>query len=116
MAADLGLVEAMNNYGLLLEKDSKIEEAVYYFKMAADKGSTFSMLNYARHISDPQKVAHYYKLAADKGNEIAMYNFALALLNGFGVPADKNEAIRYLKLSIDKKKFKSNGQIRINSH
>lgn len=50
IAADIGSVDAMHFYPILLEKcedQTKNDEIVKYHKMAADKGNIFSMIEYS---------------------------------------------------------------------
>ena len=78
-------------------------------KMAADKGDSDAMVNYANMLRNgegvpvnQQEAVKYYKMAIDKGNSDAMNNYGLMLKNGEGVPVNHHEAIKYFKMAIDK--------------
>ena len=45
------------------------------------------------------EAARWLRLAAEEGNVYAQYYYAECCLDGDGVPADRNEAIRVLKLA-----------------
>lgn len=59
----------MYNYAQLILKDN-IDEAIKYFKIAADNGNVMSMYNYAVLIKKDNKsdAIHYFNLASSNGN------------------------------------------------
>ena len=46
-------------------------------------------------------------MAADKGNSDAMYNYATMLSDGEGIERNSSEAIKYYKMAVDKGNLKA---------
>ncbi|OHT09815.1 hypothetical protein TRFO_21077 [Tritrichomonas foetus] len=112
-AADLGELNAMNNFGVMLKQGVGIEKneklAVEYFKKAADKGNYNAMCNYATMLRDGCGIERnigeaikYYQMAIEKGSPNAMNCMALLYLTGNGVPKDKEKALQLSKQAMDK--------------
>ena len=95
------------------------EEAVRYFKIAADMDRVLCIYNYGHLLSCGESVeskkeaANYYNMSAGierdkekattniKMNADCMNHYVLILLKGNGVIIDKKEALKYIKMSID---------------
>lgn len=84
------------------------EEAIKYFKKAADKNDIDSIHFYSHCLRycdgiDINKVEaiKYYKIGASKGNFLSAYNCACMLYYGEGVDINKDEAFKYFKLVVD---------------
>ena len=112
MAADLGEVNAMNNYGAALKQGIGVEKneklALSYFKKAADLGHPTGMCNYANMLRDGCGIKQdlptaiqYYQKAIDKGSVNALNCLALLYLTGKGVTKDREKAIELSKQAMD---------------
>ena len=105
-----GNVEAMYKLGNLYYEGEGVnqnyEEAVKYFRMAANKGDAdaLDMLGdcYKNGEGVPQnyeEAVKYYKLAAEKKNKYSLNSLGLCYLNGTGVSKNYEEAKKYFKLA-----------------
>ena len=81
----------LNGIGVPVNK----EEAVIYYKMAADIGHIKSMVCYSTILYEgdgvpvnKEEAAKYIKMAADKGERKAMMTYSMLLVKGDGVPAN----------------------------
>ena len=115
-AADCGNTFAMCMYGVSLLHRNKNpedkEEAKKYFKSAADEGDPYGLQLYGNFLLDHnnsedsspinEEGAKYIKMAALKGNVDAISKYAILLLDGIGVPANKEKAIFYFKHGVTK--------------
>lgn len=70
MATDLGMVESMLNYALMLSNDEGVK-------------------------LDKKEASKYYKRASDNGQINSMYNYATMLRTGDGIGVNKKEASIY---------------------
>lgn len=93
-----------NGYGV--EQD--YNEALKYYRMAANKGSAMAQFNIADMyengigvVQNYSEAARWYKIAAQNGNSRAQYNLGLFYEIGLGVKEDFDEAMNYFKLSYE---------------
>jgi TPR repeat protein len=101
-ARQLALWGTKHKLGLGIPKSDT--EALRFFKMSADAGSTTGMFHYCFAILNTdrrQEGLAFLKQAADLGNRDALYNYALSLEQGWGGSPDLPGAMRYYKLSAD---------------
>ena len=90
------------------DKKGDYENAVKYYRIAADQGHMRAQFNLALCYEKGEGVAKdykeavkYYKLAADQGYAKAQNNLALCYDNGYGVAQDYKKAAIYYKLAAD---------------
>lgn len=85
------------------------EKAVYYYRLAADKGNvnaqfSLGILYYCGiGMKSPNKSAsfRYLKAAALNGHAKAQYCYGICLANGEGVKMNKTKAVRFFRLSAE---------------
>ena len=77
-AVTFGYAQSANRIGVLF-RDSDLEKAIYWYKIAADNGVSDSMYNLAKiyryedAVKDINKAIGWYEKAAEKGDADAMY-------------------------------------------
>ena len=111
--ADIGDVRAIFNYGMLLilmseGNHAKVNEAVKYIKIAADKDfseaifryGVFCVIGFGVPIND-EEGARYLKIAANRKYYYAAFMYGTMLRDGDGVPADGENAAKYIKMAAD---------------
>ena len=94
--AQQGFTMAEGKFGSVLRKSGS-EEAAYWLRRAADKGSTIAkfdigMIHYER--NEARESCHMMKQAGESGHAPAQFNRALCYFHGWGMPRDR-EAARY---------------------
>lgn len=111
---DNGNEKAFHEYAKILENEGKKQEALLFYKFAANKGNVDSMNKCGDMLYkgegteiDKKEAAHFYQLSADKGNDDSMYKYAYMLYNGDGIKVNKNESLRYHKKAIEKENIKA---------
>lgn len=111
---DNGNEKAFHEYAKILENEGKKQEALLFYKFAANKGNVDSMNKCGDMLYkgegteiDKKEAAHFYQLSADKGNDDSMYKYAYMLYNGDGIKVNKNESLRYYKKAIEKENIKA---------
>ena len=100
-AAMLGSSLGQYNYAVLLESKGDIEQAMKFYKMAADRNDPDAQLSYANLIAptDINQAAHYSHLSADLGNAKAQCLYGQLLYVGRGCETNKQLAKKYIELS-----------------
>jgi TPR repeat protein len=101
--------------GLIPYEDGRLlpqnlEEAVKWFKLAADQGSVEAQVSYARllysgngMIRDLQLAADYFEKAALQGNAAAQYIIAAMYEDGDHTEVDRVRAYAWLRLAAEQK-------------
>jgi len=91
-------------YFYFVEKD--YQEAVKYYRIAADQGHSFAQKNLGECyeygdgvFKDIMKAINYYRLSENQGNSFAQFNLGYCYESGEGVDQDIKKAIEYYKLS-----------------
>ena len=90
------MIGYMYQYGNGVEKD--IEQAKFYYKSGALKGSADASWHYGLVCKDDMEYADaykYFKLAAEKGQGMAMFELAKLYEDGLGVTQSKKSAIEW---------------------
>ena len=90
------MISYMYQYGNGVEKD--IEQAKFYYKSGALKGSADASWHYGLVCKDDMEYADaykYFKLAAEKGQGMAMFELAKLYEDGLGVTQSKKSAIEW---------------------
>lgn len=85
------------------------EKAVYYYRLAADKGNvqaqfSLGILYYCgigMKAPDKDTAFRYLKQAALSGHAKAQYCYGICLANGEGVRINRTKAVRYFRISAD---------------
>lgn len=80
------------------------ELAAKYLKIAADGGDTASQVEVAMSLLNAKKFAEAFKIfrsAADTGNQTAMFWTGKMLLEGMGIPINKEDGLKYLRRAAD---------------
>jgi tetratricopeptide (TPR) repeat protein len=93
--------------GLSYYEKEDYEQAVKYFKQAAELGHAGAQCNlgvcysYGRGVAqDDKEAVKWYRKAAEQGHDAALYNMGICYEIGSGVTKDTKEAIKwYLKLA-----------------
>jgi len=93
-----------NRYGVLQD----FEEAVFWWKKAADQGNDQAQFSLGRAYTEGEGVpqdhveaARWYRESADQGNSWAQFSLGFAYANGMGVPQDHVEAARWYRKAAD---------------
>ncbi len=93
-----------NRYGVL----QNFEEAVFWWKKAADQGNDEAQFSLGKAHAEgegvPQDYAEavrWWKKAADQGNDEAQFRLGVAYAKGEGVPQDYAEAARWYRKAAD---------------
>jgi TPR repeat protein len=100
-------------YGLGEGVDKNEKEAVKWFKLAAEQGTSVEAAEAQLHLGnayclgegvekDDREAVKWYKLAAEQGEESAQLLLGIAYHNGKGVEKDDNEASKWYKLAGEK--------------
>jgi TPR repeat protein len=100
-------VSDQNNYALALKRGKgcrqRLSEAVKYYRIAADNGSTVAMHGlgfcYAKGkgvTRDAAEAARWYRRSADAGNTAACASYSKCLRFGLGVTQTFKNALQYL--------------------
>lgn len=105
IAADMGNKEAQYKLGIMYEYGyikQDIEKAVYYHKLAAEQGVSFSAYHLALLYQNPicknyHEAFRYAEIAAQKGVMEGEFILGVFLYYGRGCIADENRAYKYLK-------------------
>lgn len=102
----------MVSYGdqmLDFHAELNFNEAIFYYKKAADKDDAEGMISYAQAVGSLQlenpnfkEAAKYYKKAISKGEGVAMNNLGMYLLFGQGCPVDKQGAATLFIMAAEK--------------
>ena len=107
-AADGGYAQSQNYLGDLYEEQEDFDNAVRYFKMAADQGSFDGLCNlgycYEKGhgvILSFKKAYNLYKQAADAGSVRGMKMVGNCYLESIGVEEDGNEALRWFMMAAE---------------
>lgn len=91
-AAKNGIVEALNNLGVLYTMLGKEDEGLKYFELGVENNVSNSMINISLwhfHHQNIEKFVQYTKMASKANNPIGLYNHAVILLTGdYGEPKD----------------------------
>ena len=100
-AAMLGNSLAQYNYAVLLESEGNKDEAIKFFKMAADRNDPDAQLSYANLIapSNIEEAAKYSHLSADAGNAKAQCLYGQLLYVGRGCEMNKHMSRKYIEAS-----------------
>lgn len=109
LLVDNGDINAVYELGLKYLNMKNIQEAIKYFKFAADKGNISSQFQYGElcldcmpPIQNFKEAFKYLKLAADNGYTKADYKLYLMYMNGLAGEKDADKAFKYLDLSAKK--------------
>ena len=109
LLADSGDINAVYELGLKYLNMRNIQEAVKYFKIAADKGNVSSQFQYGElcldcmpPIQNYQDAFKYLKLAADRGYMRAEYKLYFMYMNGLAGEKNEVKALKYLESSAKK--------------
>lgn len=83
--------------------DNSAEQAMNYFKIAADQGYNPAILSYGLMMKkiNKKESAKYFKIGAENNDPKCMFHYASALSNGEGIPQNKVEAANYFKSAAD---------------
>jgi len=103
----------MNNLGYAYANGEgvtkNLEEALKWYRMAAEKGNTSAMYNLGDAYlkgegvtKNLEEAVKWYRMAADKGDDAAMYSLGYAYANGEGVTKNYQEAINWYRMAINK--------------
>ena len=94
--------------GLTLLRHRQYENAINWFRMAADKGHADAQtrigLMYGEGLGvaeDEEEAVKWYRLSADQGNARGQYCLGWAYANGAGVTQDYMEGVVWYRLSAD---------------
>lgn len=89
------------NYACILQRRGNIEEAVTFFKMAADRGDPDAQLSYANlmAMNNITEAAKYAEMSAEQGNSRAQCLIGQLLYIGKGIPMNKKRARAYIEKS-----------------
>lgn len=81
---------------------SDFKQAIYYFRLAAEKGNDVAQCDlgycyeFGKGVSpNYEEAAKWYQKAAEQGNASAQYNLAICYERGNGVPHNLEEAIKW---------------------
>lgn len=109
-AADLGNAESANKYAYHKSKNNEIEEAIHYFKLAAEKYDSTAIYNYSLllHQNDQinehemKKIVDYYEKSILSGDSQSMINLGEIYEDGdIGIEQDISKAFEYFKKASD---------------
>lgn len=103
---------AQYNLGIMYQNGQGVqqnnEEAVKWYRLAADQGYANAQNNlggmYQNGHGVPQdykEAMKWHRLAADQGNAVAQFHVGMSYDKGEGVPKDYKEAMKWLKLAAD---------------
>ncbi|HEV7668865.1 MAG TPA: tetratricopeptide repeat protein [Thermoanaerobaculia bacterium] len=106
--AESGDARAQYVLGKMLEKDDHKEEAVRWYRKAAEQGLRnaqtslgFFYLNGEGGVAkDEAEAARWYRKAADQGEQLAQWQLAWMYQEGRGVPANEDEAVKWYETVI----------------
>lgn len=98
------------NLAVALEAQGEHEEAVVWYRKAADQGSAPAQFNLGVHLAngvgckqDEAEAVKWYREASHQGYVNAVYNLAFMLENGYGCPRDLRLAFElYLRAANDR--------------
>jgi hypothetical protein len=86
-----------------------LEQAVYWYKKAAEQGNAAAQCNLGVCYENGRGVernlnqaVYWYEKSAEKGNATAQFNLGMAYVNGNGVEKDLNQAMYLCKKSAEK--------------
>jgi TPR repeat protein len=106
--AEKGDVQAQNHLGYIYRDRQNYQEAVYWFKKAAEQGNTIAQFNLGVMYDkgqgvrqDYQKAFYWYKKSAAQGNSMAQENLGAMYYNGQGVRQDISLAKEYFGKACD---------------
>ena len=99
-AFDINLLADLYYHGCGTTVKKDTQQALKYYKMAAESGSTEALIKVAAIYDQDKMYAEalpYFKQSADKGNALAAYKYGEYLCNGKGTIVDKTTAATYLE-------------------
>ena len=102
LAAEKGHQEAQHRAGRLFFKAAKFEEAVKWYRKAAEQGDTQAQRNLgimyssgSGVVKDEAEAVKWWRKAGEKGDATAQRGLGGSYANGRGIPKDETEAVKW---------------------